>query len=90
MLDKIWRCRRLGLDGYVHTFGGHQIEKAGVRVSWVLLAIEAGRAGGVLDVGGVKDNFKDSAMFSNFFSKAASSRSPKVLRSRPVGSGTDA
>ena len=43
-------------------------------------------AGGVLEVVDVKDCFKDSAMFSNFFSKAASSRSCKALRSMPVAS----
>lgn len=59
---------------------------AGAVVSWVLLVIEARGTRGVLEVVDAKDKFKDSAMFSNFFAKAASSRSPRDLRSKPVES----
>ena len=41
---------------------------------------------GVSDLGEVKDCFKDAAIFSNFFSRAASSRCSRALRSMPGAS----
>ena len=59
------------------------VPTAGAGVPGVLLVTGVDEAGSVPGIGDVKDCFKDVAMFSNFFSRAASSRFSKALRSRP-------
>ena len=47
------------------------VPNAGAGVSWVLLVKRVNDAGSVPGIGDVKDCFKDVAIFSNFFSRAA-------------------
>ncbi len=66
------------------------VSPASAWVSSVRLIIGVKEDGSRLDVDDVNDSFKDSAMFSNFLTKAAPSRSPRAVRSMPVTSGIGA